>query len=386
MSKRALLLGGTGAMGIYLAPALAAAGFTVDVTTRGRRSSETADIHFTTGDAHDDRFITALLTHHHYDVLVDFMVYGTDDFTRRLQTLLAGTEQYFFVSSYRVFADAPVLTENSPRLLDVSRDHTYLRTDEYALAKARQEDVLRASDARNWTIVRPGITYSTGRFQLGTLEADMVGWRSQRKVPVAVPRPMLDKETTLTWAGDVAQLVTRLAGNPNALGEDFNVVTAEHHTWRYIAGIYQEVLDTEVREVETRDYINALGGGFNFYQVNYDRMFNRVLDNQKVLAVTGYSQLDFTTVHTGLTVELHRFLDHPSPVTVDFGRQARFDALTRSFIGLKGLTPRDIVVYLIHRIPGASLVVESVKRVLQKLRTARKSARSCRQQQQQQTT
>jgi nucleoside-diphosphate-sugar epimerase len=363
MSRRALLLGGTGAMGIHLGPALANAGFKVDITTRRTRSSDTPGIHFATGDAHDDQFVTALLTRHRYDVIVDFMVYGTADFARRMPTLLAGTEQYFFVSSYRVFADAPILTETSPRLLDVSPDHAYLRTDEYALAKARQEDLLRASGARNWTIVRPGITYSTGRFQLATLEADMVLWRSQRHVPVAVPGAMLDKQTTLTWAGDVARLITRLAGNSDALGEDFNVVTAEHHTWRYIADIYHELLGTEVREVETSAYIKALGGGYGVYQVNYDRMFNRVLDNRKVLAVTGSSQDDFSSVQTGLTAELQRFLDRPSPVPVDFGTQARIDALTHSFIGFDGLTPRDILAYLIHRIPGANRVVKPIKRV-----------------------
>lgn len=370
MTKRALLLGGTGAMGIHLAPALAEAGFIVDVTTRGRRSSQTAGINFITGDAHNDQFLSSVLMQHHYDVLIDFMVYSSDDFTGRLPALLSGTDHYFFISSYRVFADAPVLTEKSPRLLDVSRDRTYLKTDEYALAKARQEDALRASDVKNWTIVRPGITYSTGRFQLGTLEADMVVWRSQRRVPVALPTEMLEKEATLTWAGDVARLIHRLIGNSNALGEDFNLGTAEHHTWRSIASIYREVLDTDVREVETSDYIEALGGGFNFYQVNYDRMFNRVLDNRKVLAVTGYSQLDFTTLQTGLKAELRRFLAVPGSMAIDFGKQARFDALTRSFIGFKGLTRRNILVYIVHRIPNANRFVRPAKRARQKLRSA----------------
>jgi nucleoside-diphosphate-sugar epimerase len=375
MTKRALLLGGTGAMGIHLAPALAEAGFTVDVTTRTSRSSEMAGINFIIGNAQDDQFVTQLLRLHRYDVLVDFMLYGTDDFTQRLPTLLAGTEQYFLLSSYRVFANASILTETSPRLLDVVRDPTYLKTDEYALAKARQEDVLRASDASNWTIVRPGITYSTGRFQLGTLEANMVVWRSRRQVPVAIPKLMLEKQTTLTWAGDVAKLLTRLAGNAKAFGEDFNVVTAEHHSWRYVAGIYHEVLGTEVCEVETEDYIKALGEGLNNYQVHYDRMFDRVLDNRKVLGVTGFSQGDFTSLRAGLIAELHRFLEKPSPLIIDFGRQARFDALTHSFIGFKNLRLYDIFVYLIHRLPGAARAVGPVKRALQKLRSAAASGR-----------
>ena len=58
------------------------------------------------------------------------------------------------------------------RLLDVSHDSIYLKTDEYALAKARQEDILRKSGKNNWTIIRPYITYSESRLQLGVLEKE----------------------------------------------------------------------------------------------------------------------------------------------------------------------------------------------------------------------
>jgi nucleoside-diphosphate-sugar epimerase len=357
MTKRAMLLGGSGAMGRYLAPALVRAGFEVDVTTRTQRFSTAEGIKYVLGDAHDFGFLSALLARHRYEVLVDFMVYSTDEFTDRLPTLLTGADQYVFVSSYRIFADAPVLTERSPRILDVCRDRTYLATDEYALSKARQEDALRATRARNWTIVRPGITYSTGRFQLGTLEADMTVWRSLRRVPIALPAQMLSKQTTLTWAGDVAELIARLAGTADALGDDFNVVTTEHHPWSEVAQIYHEVLGTEVQAVDTEDYIKALGGGFNCYQVHYDRLFDRVLDNRKVLAATGYSQPDFTPLRTGLRAELKRFLEYPSPLPIDFGRQARFDALTNSFIGFGGLNARDVMSYMAHRIPGVRRTV-----------------------------
>ena len=51
-----------------------------------------------------------------------------------------------FLSSSRVYAsqESPI-REDSMRLLDVSHDSIYLKTDEYALAKARQEDILRKS-------------------------------------------------------------------------------------------------------------------------------------------------------------------------------------------------------------------------------------------------
>lgn len=46
------------------------------------------------------------------------------------------------------------LTENSPRLLETVQDLEYKKTDEYALAKARQEDILYQSGFSNYTIVR----------------------------------------------------------------------------------------------------------------------------------------------------------------------------------------------------------------------------------------
>ena len=39
-----------------------------------------------------------------------------------------------------------------------------------ALQKAREENLLLKSDSRNWTIIRPYITYYDERLQLGVFE------------------------------------------------------------------------------------------------------------------------------------------------------------------------------------------------------------------------
>ena len=53
------------------------------------------------------------------------------------------------------------------------KDEEYLKTDEYALSKARQEDILHRSGKNNWTVIRPYITYSEIRLQLGVLEKEL---------------------------------------------------------------------------------------------------------------------------------------------------------------------------------------------------------------------
>ena len=188
MSK-VLLLGGTGAIGVYLSEILAADGKDVVVTSRSEHAP-CCSIEFIRGDARNADFLSFTLDRVRPDAVVDFMSYGTDEFKMRRDLLLGKTRHYLFLSSYRVFNDAEVITEKSPRLLDSSTDSDYLKTDEYALCKARSENLLRESSMANWTIIRPGITYSKRRFQLGCLEANTLCYRSFQGLPVAMPQEM----------------------------------------------------------------------------------------------------------------------------------------------------------------------------------------------------
>lgn len=167
-----LVLGGTGAMGAPLSKLLVASGNNVYVTSRSAHKS-CERLHYLQGNAKDEIFLKACLSRMHYDAIVDFMSYSTNQFDRRARLLLQSTKQYIFISSARIFAESKVpLTENSPRLLETVQDLEYKKTDEYALAKARQEDILYQSGFSNYTIVRPSVTYNTYRLQLGALEKE----------------------------------------------------------------------------------------------------------------------------------------------------------------------------------------------------------------------
>lgn len=367
--KKALLLGGTGALGIYLAPQMAADGFDVVITSRSDRK-DSDHIHYVKGDALDLSFLSGLLRDSAYDVVVDFMIYSTDDFRDRYQLLLENCAHYIYVSSYRVFSDANIITEKTPRLLDISKDATFLKTTDYSLEKARQEDILRQSQKRNWTIIRPSITYSKERFQLGTLEADIVVGRSLENKPVILPREMINKQTTMTWAGDVAKMISVLATNNRAMGEDFNVVTSEHRAWSEVAEIYKDCIGLKLVEVSKDEYIDALGGGYAQYQVDYDRMFNRVLDNSKILKFTGLKQNNLMSLEDGLEMELSNFKKNPLSWSVDYGKQAKIDRLTGVFSRLAEATNSERRLYLEARFPrlGCIMAKMSKKNIREKLR------------------
>lgn len=344
-----LILGGTGAIGVYLVPALLGAGHEVHVTTRNLGRQDRDRLRYLHGDARDLVFLDRITKHGKYDAIIDLMVYSTLEFKVAIGLLLERTAQYFFVSSYRVFADtgARAITERSPRLLDVCKDQEYLATDEYALAKARQEDILRASDKNHWTIVRPCITYSTARFQFGTLEANTLCLRALQGLPVIMPREILSKQTTMTWAGDVARMMAKLTLNKKALGEDFNVVTSEHHTWEEIGAFYKEFIELETVPVKLDVYIQAVR---NPYQVKYDRMLNRVLDNAKILSATGLEQTELRGTREGLQRELEAFKQEPYFQYPDLALNARIDKITGTRLSLREFSRKQKLIYAAERL------------------------------------
>lgn len=338
-------------MGVYLVPELLDAGFEVLITSRSAHNSDNPRLRYFQGDARDTLFLREILSKTTPDAIVDFMLYSTAEFHARRDLLLGSTDHYLFISSYRVFANSSPypLTERSPRLLDVCDDEEYLATDEYALSKARQENLLRDSGKGNWTILRPCITYSRNRFQFGTLEANTVCYRAMQGLPVLMAREILAKQTTMTWAGDAAKLIAHLVLKESALSEDYNVVTAEHQPWAVIAGYYTEFLNLRVIETDLFTYSKIVGGP---EQIKYDRMFDRVMDNAKVIAATGISQLDFTLLRDGLERELVGFKKKPVFKSPNFVLNARMDKATGTRISLAGLTYQNKLSYWVGSHPA----------------------------------
>ena len=169
--QKVLVLGATGAMGMYLVPELVSMGYQVDAVSLDERVSDHPNLTYIQANAKDMGFLAEILRNN-YDAIVDFMVYHTPEFRERYMLLLESVRHYIYLSSYRVYADEqhPV-TETAPRLLDVSDDEEFLATDDYSLHKARGENMLLACGRSNWTIVRPSIVYSKYRYQLVSLEA-----------------------------------------------------------------------------------------------------------------------------------------------------------------------------------------------------------------------
>lgn len=362
---RVLLLGGTGAMGISLKDILAGRRDEVYITSRSGHIDD-GMIHYIQGDAHDDSFMAEVLKGE-YDAIVDFMVYKSGEFEKKAGRLLDNTGQYIFTSSSRVYADSKTpITENSPRLLDVCKDEEYLKTDEYALAKAREEDVLLNGDKKNWTIIRPYITYNVERLQLGAIEKDVWLYRALHGRNIPLPKDIAACQTTMTYGGDVAKAIAGLIGNERALGEAFHLTGIEHRSWSDVLDIYLNVLEKEIG-MQPKVYMPESSLGLtkvmgNTYQVRYDRLYNRVFDNTKLLSAIG--TMPFTSMEDGLGSCLSEFLKKPkwrgqvnSKTEAYINKQTKDKMMDSELVGSK----EKVKYYGWYYIPGLLELLRKIK-------------------------
>ncbi len=310
--KKVLVIGGSGTMGRYLCPLLAQKGYAVDALV-GEINKDIDGVRYHFANALDNQVLQQFLSKG-YDAVVDFMWYrDIDSYKSRYQMFLNQTDHYFALSSYRVYADSPnaPLTENSPRLSEsLDPCDIWHHKTGYAQVKCQMEDLLTGSEAKNWTILRPTAVYCPGRMPLLTWSKNEVALRAYAGKKMVLPYEALDKKTTMIWGEDVAKMIGGLMFNPAAKKEIYNIATAETLTWKEVVDYYQETLGLEVEFCETKDFIPLMTGenptetklNWARFILYYDRLYNRSVDNSKVLRDAGLVQEDLMPIRKGLSL------------------------------------------------------------------------------------
>ncbi len=337
---KVLVIGGTGAMGTPLVKLLSEKGHKVYVTTRQNKQSFD-NVIYLCGDAKNNDFFMELMKEK-YDAIVDFMVYKTAEFENRIEKLLEVTDQYVFFSSARCYKESEQpLTEGAKRFVDGCTDEEYMGTDEYALAKGREENVLFESGRKNWTIIRPYITYNSYRMQLGVFEKEHWLKRVLEGKTIVFPKDIAEKKTSLTYGPDVAKAIVKLIGNKAAYGEAFHVTTSECHTWKEILSFYSTTIEEltgikiKVKFEENSDLLQKI---WNPWQIRYDRLYDRCFDDTKLRSVIG--TVDYMGTYDGLKLCITKFLESPKWLDSDVRYDAWVDRQTNeieSIIKINGL-------------------------------------------------
>lgn len=305
--KKVLLIAGAGTLGSKVSAELLKQNCKVDVICLEDKKSDDVNLTYYQQRATLE-YLTEFLRDRYYDAIVNFLHYpAAEEYPPFHQLLTAKTEQLVFLSSYRVYADEqhPV-TENAPLLLDVvDNDPEFLEKENYALPKARCERYIRSSGTRNWTIVRPVISFSNLRFDIVCNTGRKVIEAAQQGKKLFVPEASRNLTAGLDWSGNSGKLIAHLLFKKEALGETFTVSSGQNRTWGEIADIYTDLLGVGFEWISTEEYSDQIKKGWgNDWFFAYDRLFDRDIDCSKVLSVTGLKKEDFLPLREAIALEL----------------------------------------------------------------------------------
>ena len=349
-----LVIGGTGTMGSQLVDLLLQSDENVVYVVSRHRALPGKNSIYYCGNAFDPEFMQRVLQTH-YDAIVDFMVYSPNAFKSIIPMLLEATDQYVSLSSSAVIANSPnPLDENSPRFLDiVPKDEI---TSEYHFMKAETEDILKASSKRNWTIVRPHVTFGDKRIPLCTYEMDLWLYRAIRGLKIAIPEDILKNLTTLSYGRETAWQISQLIGKKNALGEIFQVGSSEVHTWGSVVEECKAVLEEKGFQfnavlVDSRRMMKHIPYMTSNFKCN--RYFDRSFSLAKLHSVIGESSSGFGTLHENLSCCIDAAIPDYKAMRIDESKAVLYsghDKVLKCWTPLSCFTVRGAYYYFMLRI------------------------------------
>ena len=307
-NKKILLIAGGGTLGTYVSEELLDKGAKVDVICLEDRVSDREELVFYKESATLD-FLSKFLEEKHYDGIVNFIHYKTVEEYAPIHELLIGkTDHLIFLSSYRVYANEQIpVTEDAPRLLDVTKDREFLAVEDYALPKARCEDFLQTHHkGEPWTIVRPVISFSHRRLDLFVYSNNEIAEQVEKYGALRLPAWAQELVAGIDWAGNSGKLIANLLLKKEAFGEAYTVSSAQNLTWREVAELYTKLFGYPVTWCSEEDFVEVYPcvTTYKKWLYLYDRKYSRVIDNRKILAATGLCADDFLPVEEGLKIEI----------------------------------------------------------------------------------
>ena len=351
-SKNILLLAGTGAIGRYLSELNINQGYNVFVTSRRKRISNDNLIVYIRGNAKSKNFLKKTLHNKKFDVIVDFINYKNDEFNRNIDILLKSCSHYFFLSSCRVYKNSNQVIDESSAL-KIPNDNNFI--DSYASNKILQEKLLHKKNNSKWTIIRPYITYSTNRLQLGPFEYNEIFSRSNINQPIPFTKKIMNNKTILTWGGDVAKLISQLYQNKNSYHETFNLVSDEGVTWKYVYDIYKNKLEICIRLIAESELIKIFN---NPSIILYDRNYSRMISNKKIRKCLNLEKNFFKPLKIGLVEEINKSSKKTNYYSyingcIDYvlgSKKIRWDNIRLNFHCMKYIISKTILDKLLNKL------------------------------------
>jgi nucleoside-diphosphate-sugar epimerase len=331
---RVLYIGGTGTISASCVRLSVESGMSVSVLNRGNNSAarpQPDGVTWLTGDVTDDASLLGAIGDQHFDAVVNFLSYDTDDVARMVDIFASRTKQYVHISSGSIYA-RPVqqtpITESTPIAPNPPL--------EYATAKWRAELALQQAlveKAFPVTIVRPSHTYDDANPPLPG------GWTVVDRIARGAEIPVHGDGTslwTLTHSEDFAQGLVGLLGNPRSIGEVFNITGEDVYTWDQIYAIVADALGVEAKLVHVASELFPVVAPDWFWsgEMLGDIGHSAVFDLAKIRRfVPGYAPK--LTFHRAAQRMVQWRADHPDTTGPDETTEAVLDRIVAAYHGAR---------------------------------------------------
>lgn len=280
--KKILIIGGTGTISSPVTTLLAE-DQEVDlyVLNRGNHNAcFPADITFFKGDINQVEEMQRLLAGQTFDCVINFIVWNQEQAKNNIEIFKNRTKQFIYIST--------VCVQNHEIDCNVNETNENGNAySSYGQEKAAAETVfLDAMERIGFpvTIVRPTQTYSKDRIPLSI--------KAKGCWPV-VNRMRLGKEVIIhgdgqsvwasTHADDFAPYCCRLIGDASAIGEVYQIMNPEPHTWDMIYQELARLLAVEYKPVYINTELLRRSQNYNFEQsIQGDKRWSNIFDISKI--------------------------------------------------------------------------------------------------------
>ncbi len=311
-----LMIGGTGTISLPITQKLSQdPDNKVYVLNRGLRHQDLAStIHQLQADINDLDQVKKQIEGHQFSVVMDFLTFDATAARRAIELFSNKTKQYIFISTNVVLDHQHQLQINENSKVGNS-------LSKYGQNKALAEQVfLEAYHKNNFpvTIIRPTQTYSNHRIPLSTkgTSAWSVISRMKRGLPIIV-----HGDGQSLWASthteDFRDAIYPIINNPKTLGEIYQIMNPNPHTWDEVYQTLAELLEVDYKPVYLPSEWLKHSKAYNLSEsINGDKRWSNLFDITKLKTINP----DFEpkiSLREGLQRFLEYMNEHPHLQTED---------------------------------------------------------------------
>lgn len=277
------------------------------------------------GDFNDEAMMTSLANEHHFDVVINFIIFKPEQAKAQIRAFTGKIKQYIFISTVATY------NHETAVCIDETQEQNN-KYSEYGQNKtACEKEFLKAKDFPI-TIVRPSQTYSENRIPLSVKgnSCYSVIDRILKNKPVIIHG---DGKSTWhsTHANDFAKGFIPLVGNLDTLNNAYHIINDEIATWDMIYHHLYKLLGKKPHIIHIPSDFLALSTTYdNTSAFLGDKQYSCVYTMDKIKKIAPSFTCDID-IKTGLKMYLEYLEEHPNQKITDEKYDAWCDNVIKAY-------------------------------------------------------